>query len=103
MHSDLTSIELRAAERASLAEQMAAFERQPGPIQTSPIISRGPQIRYNNRSVDAERAQARARSQAKQRKRPVDAQATPTQHQPANARCGTRQSRARAVLREEWP
>ena len=99
----INTIASKEAARDEIAAAMAAYERQHGPIQTAPIISRGPQIRYNNRSVDAERAQARARSQAKQRKRPVDAQAKPTQHQPANARCGTRQGRARAVLREEWP
>ena len=98
MHSDLTSIELRAAERASLAEQMAAYERQHGPVRTQPIISRAPSIRYNNRSVEKERAAASARGRAKQLKRPADAQAKPTP--PAG---GTRQSRARAVLREEWP
>ena len=103
MHSDLTSIELRAAERASLAEQMAAYERQHGPIQTAPIISRGPQIRYNNRSVEKERAAASARGRAKQLKRPAGAQAKPAQDHPTPSPGGTRQSRARAVLREEWP
>ena len=91
MHSDRTSIQLRDHLRATLADMMAAYERQHGPVETIPLICGPSRTFYNGRDVEAEHATARARSAAKQRKPKTE------------PKRGTRKARDAAVLREVWP
>ncbi|MGP3789456.1 hypothetical protein [Pseudomonas sp. B392_1p] len=90
MHNQ-TSIQLLEPVRARLAEQMAAFERQHGPVTTTPIQARAEGASYNGRAVSD--AKARKRGAATQRKQPP----LPL------AKRGTRQAKQQAVLREVWP
>ena len=97
MHSDRTSIQLRDHLRASLADMMAAYERQHGPVKTLPLMRRDEIIIYNGRISDAENAAARARGSAIQRKLPASDDQLPLKPR------RTRKAKEAAALREEWP
>lgn len=102
MHNQ-SRIQLLEPLRASLADRMAAFERVNGPITTLPI----------RRSLNPSKGltvSSEAKRMAKSRKRGAmksnEASRSPDTTQPAPtplAERRTRQTRERAVLRQEWP
>ena len=90
MHNQ-ARIQLLEPVRAQLAEQMAEFEREHGPVTTTPIQFRAHGASYNGRAASDARARKRgAATQRKQSPLPL-------------AKRGTRQAKQQALLREVWP
>lgn len=110
MHTDTTSIQLRQGLRATLAAQMAEYERRHGPVITLPIINRAKApTSYNGRDVTAENARARAKGAARQRKPKAPVLSATAQaaldaasQLPLKPR-RTAKAKAAATLREAWP
>lgn len=87
MHSDSTSIQLREAERQSLARAMEEYERSTK-VETTPILVRDCAEPYNGRRTSKELSDARNKGRIKALA--------------ANKAANLAKKKGKALLREEW-